>query len=72
MARRDGQQIVRHVRRERDDEVLEWIALRRRGVTTTRIARDYYTSTATVTQATNAVRDADAAESGEGTRGAYW
>lgn len=58
--------------RAQDERLLRWIAARRRGVSAHAIAQAEGLSGSRVMGATNALRDADAAESGEDVRGAYW
>lgn len=64
---------IRHVPRERDDEVLDWIALRLSGVSANEIARRYGRKSAVVVQTINLVRDDDiAASPGENAERSYW
>ena len=64
-----------NVPRSRDEEVLDWIARRAAGESANGIAKVAGKASAVVVQATNQVRDADLAESGEDparVRRAYW
>ncbi len=56
---------VRHVDRSVDDKILRWLALRARGVPSSRIAEMDGTTERLVSQATAAVRDDDLEFSGE-------
>jgi hypothetical protein len=58
--------IIRHVPRSRDDQLLRWLRLRSAGWSAEQIARRYgVTNNGSVISATENVRDADLAESGD-------
>ncbi len=63
---------IRHIPRERDEELLEWIRRKIDGWTWGEIARAFGRSAVSVQNACFNVRKADAAESGEDVTGAYW
>ena len=60
------------VTRARDEELLDWVRRRAAGESCGSIARAAGSNPGIVIRATNVVRDADAAESGEDVTGAYW
>ncbi len=63
---------VRSVPREKDDLVLALVRMRADGESAHGIAKAFGVHSGIVVQATNAVRDADASESGENVQGFYW
>lgn len=65
----------RPVTRERDEQVLGWVSRRAGGESAHAIAQHERINSGLIVTATNAVRDADLAESGEPekqVRRAYW
>jgi hypothetical protein len=58
--------------RDADELLLDMLRLRTRGLTPTAIAAKFGLGVQYVSTATNRVRRADAAESGEDVAGAYW
>jgi len=58
--------------RDRDEQLLDWIAWRVEGFTPSEIANHSNVGRGAVARATDLVRKSDAAESGESIEGAYW
>jgi hypothetical protein len=58
--------------RERDEQILDWLSRRASGESCASIARVDGTHSGIVVVATNNIRNADIAESGEPVLGAYW
>ena len=56
---------IKHVPRDRDEQLLDWLHWRSAGVPASGIARKVGKNSGIVIGATNTVRDADLAESGE-------
>ena len=63
---------IRHVPREKDELILSWIAARQAGVSAYRIAKEAGINNGIVSMSTNAVKKADAEESGEDVAEFYW
>ena len=66
---------IRHVSRERDEELLQWLAWRVKGHSASRIAGHSGRNTGVIVTATNNVRSAGLMESGEDAgkvARAYW
>ena len=55
-----------------DDDLLQWVRLRCNGVTTRQIAQEYGATQSYVIAATNRVKTADIAHSGEDARAGCW